>query len=83
MAPTAAQQPITNQVAERARIAHRKTGVVSRMLIPPSSAGWKNGAGSTSRGGVSSSAYRLRGTFTTLKNPNRYWYSSSSPGIIS
>jgi hypothetical protein len=53
------------------------------MLIPPSSAGWTNGAGSTRRGGVSSSAYRLRGTLTTLKKPKRYWYSSRSPGIIS
>ena len=57
--------------------------MVSRMLIPPSRAGWKKGAGSTRRGGVRSRAYRLRGTFTTLKKPNRYWYSSSSPGIIS
>jgi hypothetical protein len=53
---TAAQLPTTNQVDDRLRIAHRKIGVVSSRLMPPSNAGWRNGACSTRRGGVSSIA---------------------------
>lgn len=56
MAATAAQHPTTNQVADRLRMAQRKIGVVNSRLIPPSDGGWKNGACSTSRGGVSSTA---------------------------